>query len=126
LSGSGSSLSVVGIIGIILFALAFTSTIGGIILRKGGKIVSTKLMITSLVILFVTTLIFIMIIISKPTASNANVSLIWGPANGKENPVTFSFNNYGWSVLVITILGGVGMVGSFIPLFFKKHNSLVK
>jgi hypothetical protein len=52
--------------------------------------------------------------------------LIWGNADGDATSATFSFSNYGWSVLVITILGGVGMVGSFIPLFFKKHNSLVK
>jgi magnesium-transporting ATPase (P-type) len=72
------SLSVVGIIGIILFALAFISTIGGIILRKGGKAVSIKLMITSLVVLFVATLVFIMIIISKPDGDSAEPSLIWG------------------------------------------------
>jgi hypothetical protein len=94
-SGSGP-LSVVGIMGIILFALAFTSTIGGIILRKGGKVVSIKLMITSLVTLFVATLVFIMIIISKPEAnSSTDFSLIWGNADGDATSATFSFSNYG-------------------------------
>jgi hypothetical protein len=46
--------------------------------------------------------------------------LIWGDVGDSENPAIFSFSNYGWSVLVITILGGVGMVGSFIPNFIKK------
>jgi hypothetical protein len=95
LDNFGSSLSVVGIIGIILFALAFTSTIGGIILRNGGRAVSTKLMITSLVILFVTTLIFIMIIISKPNHHGESISLIWGDVGDSENPAIFSFSNYG-------------------------------
>jgi hypothetical protein len=96
LGDSGISLSVIGIIGIILFALAFTSTIGGIILRKGGKVVSKKLTITSLVTLFVTTLVFIMIIISKPNNGN-DISLIWifEGATGPDNLMTFRFTNYG-------------------------------